>query len=433
MISIELYEWQALGPTDDSRLRSYELTDPSMRARAAALSRCGALELTALASGLSIRSFSFVGRVELGDLTVTVRPKVTPSALLTLLRYAYSLKDLRLFDGASFGAGCEGLQDLLIAQLEAEARELLRRGPLRRYVRRNEWLASPRGRVNFVQLARRAAENLVTLPCTHHPRSSDFLLNRVVRAGLELAHRQTRDKVLKRAIASTSALYADLASTTRLDEQVLDIAEGSLDRLSSEYEPVLRLVRLLHDSSRLALERGSLHIDGFMFDMNRFFQALLRRFLTDSLPGWRVDHEQRLRHMMAYAQGHNPRGRKAPTPRPDFSVTTSTRQAYLLDAKYRDLWRTELPRDMLYQLAIYAMSQPGGSTAAILYPTEDAAATEAIVNIADPMSAATRARVALRPVVIPQLVQLLEPEPRLTHRQRQAWAKALVVGGAADP
>jgi hypothetical protein len=84
---------------------------------------------------------------------------------------------------------------------------------------------------------------------------------------------------------------------------------------------------------------------------------------------------------------------------------------------------------MLYQLAIYAMSQPTGSTAAILYPTEEAEATESIIEIADPMSTATRARVALRPVVIPRLMRLIEAF-RENVRERQAWATELVIGSA---
>lgn len=427
MISIELPEWSEVGPSADSRLRAYRITEPNVRARAEVLSKQGVLGIVALEVGLSVRSFSFVGRIELGDLTVTVRPKLAPSALLILLRYAYSLQDLRLFDRTSFGEGTEGLQDVLIAQLEAEARELFHRGPLRRYVRRSERLASPRGRIDLVQVARGNLADAATVPCLHHPRSSDFLLNRVVRAGLDLARRMTRDVALKRAIASTGALYADLASSSRLDEQTLDAADRSLDRITSAYGSVLRLVRLLHDASHLALEHGSVRVDGFMFDMNRFFQKLIERFLMSSLPDWHVESEPPIRHLLAYASAHNPRRRRAPTPRPDLVVRTKSQQPYLLDAKYRDLWRTELPREMLYQLAIYAMSQPVGATAAILYPTEDRAATEAVVNIADPTSAMIRARVSLRPVVIPRLLELLR-EPRRMSRERRACAESLVLG-----
>ena len=426
MISVELSEWSEANPASAPQLRSYKILDRTARANAETLSRLGIIELVALEHGLSVRSFSFVGRLSLDDLTVTVRPKLASAELLKLLRYAYSLRDLRIFEAASFGQGLEGLQDLLIAQLDAEARELLQRGPLRRYVRRSEELPSPRGRIDVHRLARPRTDGSGRVPCTHYPRSSDVLLNRVVRAGLELGRSLTAERSLRRALASTEAVFADLCSSTRIDEQVLDMAERALDRLSVGYSSALRIVRLLHDSSHLALEDGSVQLNGFMFDMNRFFQDLLEKFLEDSLPDFTIDRERSLQRLMAYAAGFNPRGRKAPNPRPDF-VVTSARRAYLLDAKYRDLWRQDLPREMLYQLAVYAMSQPPGSTAAILYPTEDAAATESIIELADPMSRAARARVALRPVVVPRLLRLIDAF-RENVRERHAWATELVYG-----
>ena len=79
----------------------------------------------------------------------------------------------------------------------------------------------------------------------------------------------------------------------------------------------------------------------------------------------------------------------------------------LLDAKYRDLWERELPRDMLYQLSVYALSQPAGSTAAIVYPTLDEQAREAVIEIADPMRGEAKGFVALRPVVLTELGRIV--------------------------
>ncbi len=40
-----------------------------------------------------------------------------------------------------------------------------------------------------------------------------------------------------------------------------------------------------------------------------------------------------------------------------------------VDTKYRDLWETRLPEDMLYQVALYALGREGGSReAVIVYP-----------------------------------------------------------------
>jgi 5-methylcytosine-specific restriction enzyme subunit McrC len=90
--------------------------------------------------------------------------------------------------------------------------------------------------------------------------------------------------------------------------------------------------------------------------MNRFFQALLARYLADNLAEHVVRSEHRLEGMFAYLPGWNPRPSRTPTHRPDFVVAQGPKTVAILDAKYRDLWENPLPRDMLYQLAIYSLA-----------------------------------------------------------------------------
>lgn len=142
--------------------------------------------------------------------------------------------------------------------------------------------------------------------------------------------------------------------------------------------------------------------------MNRLFQALLLRLLTENLPSYEVHAEERIRKMIRFSPGANPRNRSAPQPRPDFMVRKKGKVAAILDAKYRDLWERHLPREMLYQLSIYALSQSRAATATILYPTMDVGAVDAVLQLRDPSVGDVMGFVALRPVVLSKLRSALE-------------------------
>jgi 5-methylcytosine-specific restriction enzyme subunit McrC len=111
--------------------------------------------------------------------------------------------------------------------------------------------------------------------------------------------------------------------------------------------------------------------------------------------------------MFAYTPGFNPQRRYAPKPRPDFAVMDGVRVIRLLDAKYRDLWETKLPREMLYQLSIYAISGIGNSTAKILYPSMTKGASLQKISINNPTTGDKHAEVMLQPIYLTELAQMI--------------------------
>lgn len=173
--------------------------------------------------------------------------------------------------------------------------------------------------------------------------------------------------------------------------------------------------------------RDRVALPGFLFDMNRFLQALLGRFLTDNLPGYTVLQEYQLRGMMSYMPEHNPRRRRAPAPRPDFAVAQGGRVIALLDAKYRDLWELGLPDGWLYQLSMYALSQGPGGRSTILYPTMADGAREQRISISHP-SGGERAQVVLRPVHVGRLAAALKDDVRGDVQARTAMVHAMILG-----
>lgn len=406
-VHIRLREWQEAGP-ETPGLRGTNLGGRAARELAARLREAGVIEVAELREGVHVQALAHVGRIQLGDILITVEPKIGTSELLELLRYAYGLRNLRLFEETGFAHTGELLQDLLAAQLLAEVMELAARGLAKRYVPRSEELASPRGRTDLGAVARRGPAVSSTLPCRHHLRSSNHHLNRMTRAGVNLAADIAQEAGLRRSLRRLSARLGAEIDEVRLSVDSLARARREVNRLTAAYVPSLQLTELLHACAAVSLDgHATTALPGFLFDMNRFFQALIGRFLADHLPGFEVREEHALTEMMRYLPGLNPRRRRSPTPRPDFVVKKGTATVCLLDAKYRDLWERELPRDMLYQLAIYALSQPRPSTATILFPTASTAATPAVVEIRDPMGTGVLGFVELRPVILAELVRAL--------------------------
>jgi 5-methylcytosine-specific restriction enzyme subunit McrC len=255
------------------------------------------------------------------------------------------------------------------------------------------------------------------------------LVNRVFLAGLRLAAALDVDRSLRVRAGRLADLIAESVTPVRLDRQVFARLDGSMDRMTRAYEPAISLIRILADAEGVSLGGGAVtRLPGFFFDMNRFFQMLLGRFLKDNLPDLTVHSEHRLKGMLVYLPGWNPRRQQAPVPRPDFVVSTGAKVLAILDAKYRDLWENSLPREMLYQLAIYATIHEGG-TATILYPTTLAQAKEARIEVRDPMLGGRRALVVLRPVSLDRLEGLVSTkQTAAVLRERRSFAHEMVFG-----
>ena len=96
-ISVCLTEWDICDPKSDEKLVDTFLDgDPSIIKIINYLSKNRMLEISELKNGLSIESYSYVGRIQLGPLQITIRPKIKGAPFLQLLKYAYGLRNLKL-------------------------------------------------------------------------------------------------------------------------------------------------------------------------------------------------------------------------------------------------------------------------------------------------------------------------------------------------
>jgi 5-methylcytosine-specific restriction enzyme subunit McrC len=432
LLEIDLSEWETVDFDNDARLLKRGLLDNPSRRLAEQLTK--RIEITELARGLRVAATSFVGRVQVGDILLTIRPKLLGMPLLNLVRYAYGLRHLDLYDTSKHATSRLGFQELLALQLMAEVEELLSRGLHRDYLRRKHDLATPRGRIDFSRLVRSGDRARTTLPCTYYPRVEDTHLNRLILAGVAFASTLFGDMELRGKGRRLEKQMAKSITQVPLSRTCLMLARKEMDRRNRAYEPATTLIELLLNMDGVSLDEGAgrLPLRGFLFDMNRFFQVLLSRFLRDNLIGVQLHDERTIRQMFSYELDKNPQHRRAPKLRPDFTIMVERKVLAVLDAKYRDLWELSLPREMLYQLALYALAREESSReAVILYPTlSDVAKEQTVVIERFSASFPQKPRVTMRPVNLLQLDHFISganSDVQLA-QERRSWAAQLAFG-----
>jgi 5-methylcytosine-specific restriction enzyme subunit McrC len=420
-----LSEWESKGPETDEALRGLTLgRDEAVAAICDPLR--AQVDVRQERAGVRVSATSFVGRVQIGPLRVTVRPKLASEPLARLLRYAYGIDDLALQAVLPAPLLTHGLHDLLVAMLVHEVELLLRLGLSRQYVRTAEDLALPRGRISIATIVTNGGIKEARLPCVFHDRSLDWLLNRIVRAGLARATVLASPGPLARHAARLEAAFAASVDALRLDLMGVERAEAALTRLTAQYRPALGLIRLLCGADGVALEPTSVAVpvSGFLFDMNRFFQRLLSRFLGENLPNGQVEDERSIRTMLTYDPAANPRRRAAPALRPDFAVSRHGKQRFYADAKYRDVWANGIPMHWLYQLHAYAGAAPD-RVSIMLYPSDDPEAQAERIVGRPPTGGGLNTIIILRPIYLPTLAEIVSSAGAVS---RQEIARDMLWG-----
>ena len=158
-VAVAMQEWESATPVTHSQLAEAGIEGgPEVQTLVEVLAKSGMLEILELKHGLSIGAASFVGQVQVGNLTVTILPKLKSQSLLKLLRYAYGLGSLTCFSETLQKLDRGAFQDLLISQLLIQVQELVSRRLHRTYVRREEDLSSPKGRIAIQRLVSRGAD-----------------------------------------------------------------------------------------------------------------------------------------------------------------------------------------------------------------------------------------------------------------------------------
>jgi 5-methylcytosine-specific restriction enzyme subunit McrC len=285
--------------------------------------------------------------------------------LLSWLSYAATSHSREVDRRRTWLPGSSGLVDLIISAFLQECRTLLR-GQLRKDYRRQESVdVVLRGRLDFAKQATRRFGALDKLHVTAFDRQIDVWENQVCGAALLRAARLTDSAALSRDAADLATQFPTCATTAARAA----LTRARHHRMNRRYQPAHAWAGILLNAGGASdlLAAGSLTAGSLLLDMNRLWEAVVRRMVVDAArtTGASVVASTGTNATRVHRPGHSTSMLK-----PDVLVRSDS-GLLAVDAKYKRFDRHAVHRDDIYQLLAYASAyrSPGTPRAVIVHPT----------------------------------------------------------------
>ena len=356
---------------------------------------------------------STVGAVEVGGLSVLVRPKIPIPQLLSLACYAmgaYKRKDKQPFDFEEEKA----LPDTLALALTAAARRAFARGLLHGYRTEEEALHTVRGRIMFAEQIRRRFGAPLPIEVRYDEFTDDVLPNRLVKAAVyRLGGMRLRSPQARRELGRTAGT---LENVSLVEFPHRKVPEVKFDRLNEHYRGVVTLSRLILRHSAFESGRGKVRASGFLMDMNVVFQEFVTQALREALE---ASPSAFLEKAIPSLDTEGKVGL-----RPDLTWWQAGRCVFIGDAKYKRIQYERVPNADLYQLLAYvtALDLPGGL---LVYAQGEATPADYVIRNSD-----KRLEVAALDLS-GTLVDVLERVDALAERVKKLRNEAVRIARAA--
>ncbi len=306
----------------------------------------------------SLTPGSTVGAVEIGDLSVLIRPKIGIPQLLSLACYAvgvYRAQEERLFE---FKEEVETPPDTLALALSAAARRAFSRGLLHGYRTEEEALHTVRGRIRFADQIRQRFGIPLPIEVRYDEFTDDITENQLVKAAtFRLGRMRLRSQQARKDLGRVAATLENVSPAEFSPKSVPDVR---FDRLNEHYRDVVGLSRLILRHGAFESKRGAVRATGFLMDMNVLFQEFvtvaLREALGDSPYVLRSDKQLKENLRIYFANSSRVKLE------PDLTLWDGTKCLFVGDAKYKRVRVEGVPNADLYQLHAYvtAARLPGG-------------------------------------------------------------------------
>ncbi len=250
----------------------------------------------ALKGAYRLKPSSYIGAVNIGDLAVVVRPKISIDRVMFLIAYAMDPND---WGRDSIGLACDDdILEAIALVFAHRTRQAIQRGLLRGYRREEDALNTVRGRIRFGdQIGRRFGIPL-PIEVAFDEFTEDIEKNRLLKTAIHrLGHTFIRSEAARREVRRLRPAFTTVGLGSYRRGA---LPEVRYTRLDEHYRPAVELARLIIDNSSLELFHGEIAGAAFLLDMNkvfeRFLYVALREALMDEidLPGGQWKNKARL-------------------------------------------------------------------------------------------------------------------------------------------
>ena len=221
-----------------------------------------------------------VGALEVGGLSVSIRPKLNVGRVLFLASYAMGAFKLREAERFSF-PDADTLVEGMARVFAASARRAFSRGLVHGYRTEEAALHAVRGRIRFADQMRRRFGIPTPVEVRYDDFTEDVLPNRLVRGAAERLGRMRIRSPSSRA--DLAWIDGTLENVALVEYPRHAVPEVVFNRLNEHYREVVALARLILRHATIETGRGTVRAAGFLMDMNRVFQEFVTRALRESL------------------------------------------------------------------------------------------------------------------------------------------------------